>query len=302
MDGLEAADIVLARQDLNHPPLELSIIIVSFDVKPELRKCLSGLVVKSATLDIIVVDNRSKDGTPAMLESEFPRVKCVKNLHNVGFARAVNQGIAKSAGQFVLLLNPDTQVSPTGLERMINFMKSDSQVGVLGCQIRNSAGLRQYSSRSFPNLATAFSNSQSLLNRLLPHNPWSRKYLCKDIDLEEPTEVDWVSGSCMLVRREVFGKVGYFDPRFFMFVEDVDFCRRSKASGWKVVYFPEVTILHHQGQSVRQRKIKMLAEHHRSMYNYFIKHYENKRITRLLVFLGIWLRLGMMSLGYWLEN
>ena len=281
---------------------ELSVVIVSYKVKQELKKCLSGLNYQDSFLEVIVVDNNSGDGTLEMLNADFPGLRLICNRFNFGFAKAANQGITVTSGKYILLLNPDTEVKLTALKEIVNFMDNNQGVGVLGCQIVNSAGQRQYSARSFPDFRTAVSGHDSLLNRFLPQNPWSKKYLSKELSLDKPEEVDWVSGSCMLVRREVFRKIGCLDTRFFMFVEDVDFCRRAKSAGWKVIYYPLVKIVHNTGQSVRQKKIKMLAEHHKSMYYYYLKYYGSTKFTKLLVFLGIWLRLGTATVGYWLKN
>ena len=302
MDGLEAAPSLIIRQDLSRPLPRLSVVIVSYKVKQELKKCLSGLSYQDGFLEIIVVDNNSEDGTLEMLKYDFPGLKLICNQLNFGFARAANQGITATSGKYILLLNPDTEVKLTALKEMVNFMNNNQGVGVLGCQITNSAGQRQYSARSFPDFNTAVSGHDSFLNRIFPNNFWSKQYLGKELSLDRPEEVDWVSGSCMLVRREVFREVGYLDTRFFMFVEDVDFCRRVKSRGWKVVYYPLVKIVHNTGQSVRQKKIKMLAEHHKSMYYYYLKYYGSTKLTKFLVFLGIWLRLGTASVGHWLKN
>jgi GT2 family glycosyltransferase len=302
MDGLEAADTILARQDLNSTSVPLSILIVSYNVKDDLRQCLDSLRDGFDSFEIIVVDNHSLDGTVEMLRREFPEIKLIENRENCGFARAANQGIACSKGQFLLLLNPDTKVNSGGLCQLTDFLERDPRVGILGCQIVDAAGKRHYSGRSFPGFTASFSNSQSILNRLMPDNPWSRKYLLKDLNLDKPTEVDWVSGSCMLVRRKVFEEIGHLDTRFFMFVEDVDFCRRTKQAGWQVVYFSQVSLLHNQGRSVRQRKLKMLAVHHKSMYQYYLKYYDLGRPVNIMVLLGIWFRLGITSLSYWIRN
>lgn len=302
MDGLETADFVLARQAVGYYLVELSVVIVSYNVRGELRQCLSGLLNLPRQWEVIIVDNRSGDGTPAMLRKKLPFIKCIENQTNLGFARAANQGIRESQGEYVLLLNPDTQVDPESLREMVDFMERNPRVGILGCQIVNQDGIRQYSGRSFPDFTAAFFNSQSLLNRIWPSNSWSSRYMLKKLDLDKPGQVDWVSGSCMLVRRAVFNVIGYLDHKFFMFVEDVDFCRRAKSAGWKVFYLPYVKIVHANGRSVRQKKIKMLAEHHKSMYYYYLKHYAYDPVTRSLVFLGIWVRLGTVSLAHWMKN
>lgn len=302
MDGLETEISLFIGQDLSRLLPDLSVVIISYKVKQELRKCLSGLSCQDNFLEVIIADNNSDDGTLEMLKTVFPQIKLICNRYNFGFARAANQGIAASRGKYVLLLNPDTEVRLSALKEMVNFLDSNRGVGVLGCQIVNSDGQRQHSARSFPGFRTAVSGQYSLLNRIFPRNPWSKKYLGKELKLDKPTEADWVSGSCMLVRQEVFRKIGYLDNKFFMFVEDVDFCWRAKSAGWKIIYYPMVRIVHDAGQSVRQKKIKMLAEHHKSMYYYYLKYYGSTKLTKFLVFLGIWLRLGTATLGHWLKN
>ncbi len=301
MDGLETPSTFSLRKDLNPAQPDLSVIIVSYSAKAELQRCLSCLQPNPGFLEIVVVDNNSNDGSRQMLEENFPRIKSILNTRNLGFSRAANQGIKVSTGKYVLLLNPDTQSELSNLRAMVEFLEKNQSVGILGPQIVNSSGKRQYSARSFPSLATSVSAHDSFLNRILPRNPWSAKYLGKELNSSLAGEVDWVSGSCMLIRREVLDSIGLLDDQFFMFVEDVDFCRRAKQAGWKVVYFPLVRIVHHTGQSVRLRKIKMLAEHHKSMYYYFRKYYGSAKFTRPLVFLGIWLRLGISLLGHWLK-
>ncbi|OGC76590.1 MAG: hypothetical protein A2Z27_00700 [candidate division Zixibacteria bacterium RBG_16_50_21] len=302
MDGLEAATAFSVRQNLNKAAVELSIVIVSFNVKKDLRRCLQGLAGCADSIEIIVVDNHSSDGSVEMLRADFPEVTLIENRVNTGFSRAANQGIRSSAGKFALLLNPDTRISGSDLESMVDYLKQNRRVGILGCQILNSQGKRQFSARSFPWFSTSFSSNQSILNRVVPKNPWSRKYLGKELSLDSPSQVDWVSGSCLLAKREVFESAGLLDERFFMYVEDVDLCKRAKEKGWEIVYYPQVKITHNNGQSVRKRKLIMLAEHHKSMYYYFTKYHADRKILAGLVYLGVWIRSGFSALGYWLKN
>ena len=302
MDGLEIAPSFLVKSDLTQSSPELSIVIVSYNVKEELRECLLSLQGGWGFAEIVVVDNHSWDGTVAMVKREFTKVLVIENDRNRGFSSGANQGFQASRGKNILFLNPDTKVDSTDLKNMLAYLNANENAGIMGPCIVNAQGQRQYSARRFPGLQTAFSNSQSWLNRLWPANPWSAVYLCKDLLATRPSEVDWVSGSCILVRRRVFDHIGLLDPRFFMFIEDVDFCRRAKQKGWKVIYYPQVKIMHHQGRSIRQRQIKMLAEHHKSMYYYYRKHYEFHPWVAILVFVGLWLRLGTATLGHWMRH
>jgi hypothetical protein len=302
VDGLEASSTFSFRQDLNPVQPDLSVIIVSYNVKAQLQRCLCCLQPNPEFLEIVVVDNNSGDGSQQMLKENFPQIKTIFNGNNLGFSRAANQGIEIASANYILLLNPDTQVDLASLKAMVELLEKNQSVGILGPRIVDSSGKRQYSARNLPSLATSFAAHDSFLNRILPGNPWSEKYLGKKLNVDQASEVDWVSGSCMLIRRKVFDSIGLLDDRFYMFVEDVDFCRRAKTAGWKVVYLPSAKIVHQAGQSVRQRKIKMLAEHHKSMYYYFRKYYGSAKFTRPVVFLGVWLRLGTSVLGHWLRH
>ena len=280
---------------VSHPNKPLSIVIVNYNVKNLLKKCLKSIFKyqKYIEFEVIVVDNSSKDYSQQMLKRDFPQVQLIENKRNLGFSRACNQGIKESQGRYILLLNPDTELTPGGFKKMINFMDSKPEVGICGPKMIDQKGNIQFSCRSFPSYLTAISSGQSILNRLFPHNPLSRKYLLKDQDRNQRMEVDWVSGSCLLTKRGVFEKIGLLDERFFMYVEDVDFCFRAKQAGFSVHYFPNSVVIHHIGKSTRRKKTKMLVEHHRSMYLFYKKHHHLHFFLSGIVFFGIWIRLGL---------
>ncbi|MGB8657337.1 MAG: glycosyltransferase family 2 protein [Candidatus Zixiibacteriota bacterium] len=280
------------------PDTDLSVIIVSHNVKNLLEKCLESIgdFEKDLKFEAIVVDNHSEDHSAEMLKEHFPSVKLIENPRNLGFSRACNQGIEQSRGRYILLLNPDTEFTLGGVTEMVKFMHSAPQIGVCGPQMVDPHGRIQFSARSFPSYQTAISSSQSILNKLFPRNPLSRRYLLKDQDRNQKMEVDWVSGSCLLAKRELFEKIGLLDERFFMYVEDVDFCYRAKKAGFLVYYFPNSVVIHHIGRSTEKRKLKMLVEHHRSMYYFYTKHHHPDVPLRGMVFFGIWVRLWF---GIW---
>lgn len=275
------------------PDIDLSIIIVNYNVKDLLRRCLSSIFgfQKDVNFEVMVIDNNSEDQSTKMVSEKFPQVKLLENKRNLGFSAACNQGIRKSRGRYILLLNPDTEFVSGGITEMIKFMDSHTRVGICGPQMIDSQGKIHFSCRSFPSYLTAVSSGQSILNRLFPRNPLSRKYLLKDQDQSQKREVDWVSGSCLLTKREVFEKIGPLDELFFMYVEDVDFCYRAKNAGFWVHYFPEVAVIHHIGKSTKKRKLLMQTEHHRSMYHFFRKHHHPNIVLKGIVFLSIWIRL-----------
>jgi GT2 family glycosyltransferase len=275
------------------PHKKLSIVVVNYNVKNLLKKCLESIFKcqKDIEFEVIVVDNNSKDHSQEMLKRDFPQVQLIENKRNVGFSRACNQGIKRGQGRYILLLNPDTEFTPGGFKKMIDFMDSKPEVGICGPKMVNEEGKLQFSCRSFPSYLTAISSSQSILNRIFPENFLSQKYLLKEKDHSQIGEVDWVSGSCLLAKREMFEKIGLLDERFYMYVEDVDLCYRAKKSGFSVFYFPPVTVIHHIGKSTQKKKFTMLLEHHRSMYYFYRKHHTSNTFLRGIVFFSIWIRL-----------
>ncbi len=283
------------------PEIDLSIIIVSYNVKRLLKKCVDSIFrfQKELKFEVIVIDNHSSDQSTGMLKEDFTQVKLLENKWNLGFSAACNQGIKKSRGRFVLLLNPDTEFTPGGITEMIRFMEAHPRVGICGPQMIDSQGKVHFSCRSFPSYLTAISSGQSILNRLFPDNPLSKRYLLKGQDQSRKKEVDWVSGSCLLTRREVFERIGLLDELFFMYVEDVDFCFRAKKTNFLIYYFPETVVIHYIGKSTQRRKPLMQVEHHKSMYHFFRKHHHPNAFLKGIVFLGIWIRLWIaMSTNY----
>lgn len=281
---------------------KLSIIIVSYNVKEYLIRCLESILkskdYKDVVSEIFVVDNHSEDNSFEMVKNKFPEVSLFSNHKNLGFAKACNQGIKKAKGDYILLLNPDTVFPEKGFEKAFVFMEKNKNVGILGCKMIDKEGKLLYSARTFPSLSTSVASSHSILNRFFPGNPLSKRYLLKDLDHSSPVEVDWVSGSCLLARKSMLDKIGLLDENYFMYAEDVDLCYRAKKGGWEVVYFPEVSFVHYLGKSTSQNRLKMQLEHHRSMYYFYRKHFSANSFLRFLVFSGIIVRLIFVSLGF----
>jgi GT2 family glycosyltransferase len=275
------------------PEIDLSVIIVNYSVEELLKECLQSIFnfQKELKFEVIVVDNHSEDQSTKMVLQYFPIVKLIDNKRNLGFSAACNQGIRQSRGRYILLLNPDTEFAAGGISEMIKFMDSNLHVGICGPKMVDLKGKIHFSARSFPSYLTAISSHQSVLNKVFPHNPLSKRYLLKDLDHNRKIEVDWVSGSCLLTKRSVFEKIGLLDELFFMYVEDVDFCYRAKKAGFSVYYFPNSVVIHHIGKSTQKRKLAMLVEHHRSMYCFYRKHHRPYLLLRGIVFFSIWIRL-----------
>jgi N-acetylglucosaminyl-diphospho-decaprenol L-rhamnosyltransferase len=269
---------------------DLSIVIVNWNVRELLRHCLDSIMsnlqppTSNFQIEVIVVDNASSDGSVAMLEKEFPQVRLIANGENLGFTVGNNQGIAISRGRYILLLNPDTEIVGDVLTTMVEYMDDHPQVGALGPKLLNPDGSIQSSRRRFPTLATAFLES-TILQQWFPDNAVLRRYYIHDRPDDEVQEVDWVTGACLLVRRETMEEVGLLDEGFFMYSEELDWCRRIKAQGWEIAYLPTAEVTHHGGQSSEQVKSFQHIQFQRSKIRYFRKHHGSWQAEGLRLFI-----------------
>lgn len=258
---------------------DLSIIIVSWNVKNLLRACLRsvhrGLESgrgKQLLSQVIVVDNSSNDGSVEMVKTEFPEVHLIANEENLGFTRGNNQGIAHSDGRYVLLLNPDTEVVGDALGEMVAYMEAHPRVGALGPQLLDPDGQVQSSRRRFPDLRTAYMESTPL-QQWFPNSHVVRRYYVLDSPDDLVQEVDWVVGACLLMRRGALDEVGPLDERFFMYSEELDWCYRVKEAGWQVIYLPAAQVRHHAGKSSEQVLPVRHVQFQRSKVLFFKKHH-----------------------------
>ncbi|MEA3337514.1 MAG: glycosyltransferase family 2 protein [Chloroflexota bacterium] len=242
---------------------DLSIIIVSWNVCDLLRRCLDSLLGSDDLFvgerseagtwqaEVIVVDNASDDQTVEVLHRDYLWVRVVANMENRGFTRANNQGLEASSGRYVLFLNPDTEVAPSTIGRLLHYAETHPEVGIIGPQLRYGDGSIQSSRRRFPSLSTYFLES-TILQRWWPRNKVLQRYYMLDRPDDAISQVDWIVGACMLVRRQVLDAIGGFDEGFFMYSEELDLCRRAVDAGWQVVYFPEAVLTHYEGKSSEQ--------------------------------------------------
>ncbi|HTM57814.1 MAG TPA: glycosyltransferase family 2 protein [Candidatus Udaeobacter sp.] len=254
--------------------MDLSTLIVSYRSRDALLECLASLrdAAPGLETETVVIDNDSRDDVAAAVAREFPAARLIENQENVGYARAVNQGIRASSGRYVLVMNPDCELRPAAARRLADYLESHPRSAIAAPRILNPDGSLEYSARSFPDHFTFLFNRYSLLSRLLPGNPWTRRYLLSDWDHASVRDVDWVSGACMVVRRAAIDEVGGMDEAFFMFNEDVDWCRRMKLGGWAVSYVPDAVCMHHIGAS-RRTSARVILARHRGMVHYFHKHH-----------------------------
>jgi N-acetylglucosaminyl-diphospho-decaprenol L-rhamnosyltransferase len=276
--------------------MDLSLVVVHYKSLGPLLSCLEALEADGAafTAETVVVDNDSRDGAEAVLGARFPTARLLTNRDNVGYARAVNQGIHATTGEFIVVMNPDCEVRPLALRAMREHLRAHPQAALVGPRILNTDGSLEYSARSFPDHLTFLFNRYSLLTRLFPHNPFSRRYLLTDWDHASARDVDWVSGACMMVRREAIERVGGMDEQFFMFNEDVDWCRRMKLGGWTVAYVPDAVVVHHIGASKRKVAARVIYARHRGMIHYFHKHHPANPVLSFLADTLILARAGVM--------
>ena len=274
--------------------IDVAVIVVNWNVRDLLYRCLSSVFAtpSALALHVVVVDNASSDGSPEMVRREFPQVQLIANARNRGFTAGNNQalralGFGKEGSElprYALLLNPDAELVGDALETMVAFMDAHPDVGVVGPQLRFPDGRIQSSRRRFPTLATAFLES-TVLQQWWPDNPVARRYYVLDRPDDVVQDVDWVVGACMLVRREAILDVGLLDEGFFMYSEELDWCRRIKERGWRVVYLPTARVIHHEGRSSAQVVPARHIHFQRSKVRYFRKHHSAWAAELLRAFL-----------------
>lgn len=256
---------------------DVTVVLVSYNTVHLLGKVLTTLKSgrNGLSLQVIVVDNASSDGSVELLKSQYPNVELIANQANVGFARANNQALARVSGRYVLLLNTDAFVSPDTLCKTVSFMDANSKCGVLGVKLIGRDGSLQPSCRYFPTPWNLFLTSTGVARffpraRLVDDMAWDHKSI---------RECDWVPGCYYLVRREVIEQIGLFDPRYFLYYEEVDHCRRLRKAGWSVCYYPFTEVVHIGGESAASagpltsagRQISALQIESELLY--FRKHY-----------------------------
>jgi len=251
----------------------VSAVIVTWNVLPSLQACLGSLQPQLQPADeVIVVDNASGDGTEACLRADYPWVRVLQTGANLGFCAAVNRGLAAGRGDYLLVLNPDTELLPGALDAMRALMDRDRGIAVVGPRLLDSDGRPQSSLRAFPTWATLFVESTPFqhvpgLSRLA-----DRFYLADRSDAHVQ-QVDWVWGACFLVRRQALEEVGGLDEAYFMYSEEVDLCRRLAWLGWEAVFEPAARVVHHHGKSSDQVPAGRLVRFNRSKVLYAAKHF-----------------------------
>ena len=245
--------------------LPIAAVVVSYDSAPDLGACLRSLAAAGIERRV-VVDNGSSDGSGAAAATADPGHEWIDSGANLGFGRAANLGAAASAEPYLLIGNADLVVDPAAPATLLERLRAEDGVGLVGPRLVNPDGSTYPSARTFPNLVDAIGHG--LLGIVAPSNPFTRRYRVLDRDDTEAPTVDWVSGACFLVERRAFVAVGGFDPAYFMYLEDVDLCWRLRRAGWATAYEPAASVLHVQGASAHLHPYRMLAAHHRSLWRF----------------------------------
>ena len=252
--------------------LVLSVIIVNWNVCELLEECLysvySGTEFSAGQFEVIVVDNHSSDSSVEMVRRAFPQVRLIVNHKNIGFGRANNQALPFCRGRFILLLNPDTVVPQGALDKLLAHARSRPDVGAFGCRLLNKDGsLQRWTGGSFPRLSSVASHYLFIDNLRSRFNKRASLYLSYDADVD--LDVDWVSGACLLLRRECLTDI-IFNEDFFMYGEDIELCWRLHKAGWRVVYTPIVSIIHYQGASMKKQTDEILLSSIKGLRSFYI--------------------------------
>jgi GT2 family glycosyltransferase len=251
---------------------DLSVAVVSWNTRDLLIPCLSaiGPAASPYTVEVILVDNASADGTVEAVRERYPEVHVIANPDNRGFTRANNQALTIARGRFFLLLNPDTEAKPGSLATLLRFLEEHPEYGACGPRLLYPDGRLQPNGRRLPTLWREFL-AASGLRRLNPaafesRLEWGRDDFTRTVDVEE------VSGACLMARREAVEEIGLMDEQLFMYYEEVDWCARMKRAGWKTAYVAEAMVVHHVAQSVKQAGFGVYRTFYESQFRYYRKH------------------------------
>jgi GT2 family glycosyltransferase len=268
---------------------QLSIIIVNYNVRDFLHHALVSLqkAMKGIRGEIIVVDNASDDGSIEMIRKRFPSVQLIASRQNLGFAKANNIGLKQAKGKYLLLINPDTLVQEDTLQVMLRFFTENPDVGLAGCKILNPDGTFQLACRrSFPRPWPAFTKMTGL-SSLFPNSRLFGRYNLTYLSPDETYELDAVSGSFMMVRREAYEQVGGLDEDFFMYGEDLDWCYRIQRAGWKNYYVHSTQIIHYKGESTKRSSLNEIRTFYQAMHLFVQKHLSSSLVFMFLLRLAI---------------
>jgi len=279
---------------------EVSIIIVNWNTKGYLKKCLNSInqAITGINVEIIVVDNASNDGSVDMVQKEFPFVKLIINFENLGFAKANNIGIASSVGNYLCFINSDVVVDRNCIKELVQYLKKNKKVGIVGPLIKNPDGTVQPSCYGYPTLWNMLCHAIGL-HRLFPYSKlFCGRMIYKSHDAVQNVEV--LIGCFWCVRREALDSVGMLDENFFMYAEDIDWCKRYHDAGWDVVFYPDTEVIHFGGASSENAPIRFYIEMQKADLHYWEKHHGSikKYLYKGNMYLFHFLRIVINSVLY----
>lgn len=243
-------------------------VVVNFETGPLLVECIGSVLADSSAgpVELVVVDNRSRDDSLAVLFAAHPDVRVVRAPGNVGYARAANIGAASTKAPIVAVMNADTVLEPGTAGALVSRLEREVRLAACGPRIHNLDGSDYPGARTLPSIPVAIGHG--LLGMWWPRNRFTVRYRQLDADPEVPRLVDWVSGAAIWLRRRALDDIGGWDERYFMYLEDTDLCWRLRKSGWEIAYEPAGVVVHVQGASASRRPYRMLLEHHRSAWRF----------------------------------
>jgi len=272
--------------------MDLTVAVVSYNARDELRQCLESVFANTGldSFEVIVADNASTDGTVEMLADRFPQVRVIASTENLGFGRASNLCWTEAKSSLVLFLNSDTVVSDRALDRLVDLVRRRPEVGALGPRLLYPGGEIQMSYGTMPGIASEL--LQKLWDAGYARGRGPLRNAVRNRYSRERT-VDWVSGACLLTRRDTLETVSGFDENFFLYSEDVDLCARIRATGARILFTPEIEIVHVLGRSVAKNRDRAVYESHRSRLYFYEKHH--RRLEVLLLKLYMTAKAGALS-------
>ena len=286
--------------------MDLSVIIVNYNVKHFLEQCLNSVAIamKGLEVDVYVVDNISIDGSVEMVKEKFPWVQLIANKENVGFSRANNQAMRISNAKYFLLLNPDTVVEEDTFKKTIEFMDAYPNCGGLGVKMIDGKGeFLPESKRGLPTPSVAFYKISGLA-RLFPKSKKFGRYHLGYLPMEETHKIEILSGAFMMMRKSVLDKVGLLDEEFFMYGEDIDLSYRIILGGYDNYYFPETSIIHYKGESTKKSSINYVFVFYNAMIIFAKKHFseKNARLFSFFINIAIYIRAGMAIMSRFVKR
>jgi len=284
----------------------IEILIVSWNVRDLLVRCLASIMAQTGAglpdaggipfgehrLCVHVVDNASTDGTVEMLQQDLAWVDILPSPTNLGFAAGNNLGLERTRGEYILLLNPDAELAPEAISVMLGALEAHPRAGIVGPHLTYPDGRDQPSRRRFPTFPMALFES-TVLEQWFPGNRWARRYRMEDVPDDHVQRVDWLTGACLLTRRAVWEQIGPLDEQFFMYSEELDWCKRAAQAGWECLYVPEALVVHYEGQSSGQVEARRAYLFHTSKVLYWTKYHGSAaaEVLRCLLLLTLVLQL-----------